>query len=135
MAKKKKKEYEKIVLPPKEPIPPPPVEELDEKIEAAEKTLREMGLEKDVWLKKPLDVDQSYHLFFTKLDDPDGVIMLQQIAGESLRLLMAPPYLKKGGVVHLEELIEFAPLAQVEPEPEEEEKAVVADSDGESEES
>ena len=135
MPKKKKKEYEKIVLPPREPLPPVPVEELDEKIEAAEKTLREMGLEKDVWLKKPLEVDQSYHLFFTKLEDPEGVIMLQQIAGESLRLLVAPPYLKKGGVKHLEELIEFAPLAQVEPEAEPEDETGDSPSGDESEES
>jgi len=109
-------------MPKKKDMPAPiSLEELDEKIEAAEATLREMRLEKDVWLKKPLDVDQSYHLFFTKLDDPDGVIMLQQIAGESLRLLLAPPYLKKGAVVKLEKLIEYAPLAQVEAGLEEEE--------------
>lgn len=89
-------------------------ESFDTEIEKAQQRLREMGLEREVWLKKPLFHDPSYHLCFTRLEDDRGLIMLQQIAGESLRLLDAPGFLKKSGVMQLEELIEFAPLAQVE---------------------
>jgi len=97
-------------------------ESLDAEIEKAQERLREMGLEREVWLKKPLFHDPSYHLCFTRLEDDRGLIMLQQIAGESLRLLDAPGFLKKSGAMQLEELLEFAPLAQVETNNEEEEE-------------
>lgn len=103
--KKKTKKKEQIV---------DDVESLDAEIEKAQERLREMGLEREVWLKKPLFHDPSYHLCFTTLEDDQGLIMLQQIAGESLRLLDAPGFLKKSGAMQLKELIEFAPLAQVE---------------------
>lgn len=85
---------------------------LDARINEAEDELQKMGIEHDVWLKQPLFNDPSYYLCFSKLEDPDGIIMLQQLAGESLRLLDAPPFLKQSGVKQLDALIEFASIAQ-----------------------
>ena len=83
------------------------IEELNKKIAAAEKTLREIGVEKDVWIKKPIDVDPSFHFFFTKLKDPKGTLMLKQHAGATVRLLEAPPCLKRCAVKHLADLVEL----------------------------
>ena len=89
-----------------------PIEELDAKVTEAEEKLRAMGLEHEVWLKQPLEVDPSYNLCFSLLEDPKGLIMVQQVAGQTLRLMDAPRFLKQGAVRQLEELVEFAPIAQ-----------------------
>lgn len=115
MAKKKKVESEKTEERPPAPTPEAPMEELDKKIVAAEKQLRKLGIEKDVWVKKPIDIDPSFHFFFAKLEDPKGTLMLKQHAGISLRLLEAPPYLKRGAVKHLDELVAFVSSEQGAP--------------------
>lgn len=125
MPKKKKSEDKKKEDLPKQQIPkkkiPPeiPMEELDKKIAAAEKKLRKLGVEKDVWVKKPIDIDPSFHFFFTKLKNPKGDLMLKQHAGATVRLLKAAPYLKRGAVKHLDELVEFVTQSHEKTDPEE----------------
>ena len=90
------------------------VEDLDAAIIGAEHRLQSINLQEEIWLKQPLFHDPSYHLCFSKLEDPDGVIMVQQIAGQSLRLLNAPRYLKQSGAMVLERLIELAQTPPVQ---------------------
>lgn len=105
------KEYGHIRLK-KHEVVQTPIEELDAKVLEAEEKLRAMGLEHEVWLKKPLDNDPSYNLCFSLLEDPKGLIMVQQVAGQTLRLLDAPRFLKQGAVRQFEQLLEFVPVAQ-----------------------
>lgn len=112
MTNKKQSKNKEIGHKKRELSPAVSIEELDKKIVKAEKRLREMGIEKDVWVKKPIDVDPSFHFFFTKLKDPEGMLMLKQHAGATMRLLDAPPYLKRGAVKHLDDLVEFVLLGK-----------------------
>lgn len=98
------------------------MEELDKKIIAAEKSLQKLGIEKDILVKKPIDVDPSFHFFFTKLKDPKGTLMLKQHAGITLRLLEAPPYLKRGAAKHLGDLVAAVSSEQAPADPEEKPK-------------
>lgn len=118
MPKQKKNEEKKADPPKKSPSPEVSMEELDKKITTAERKLRKLGIEKDIWVKKPIDVDPSFHFFFTKLKNPKGELMLKQHAGTTVRLIKAPPYLKRGSVRHLEELIDFVSL-ELKKEPQE----------------
>lgn len=117
MPKKKKSEDKKEGLPkqppPKKQMSPEILmEKMDKKIAAAERKLRKLGIERDVWVKKPIDIDPSFHFFFTKLKNPKGDLMLKQHAGATVRLLKAAPYLKRGAVKYLDELVEFVTLSQ-----------------------
>lgn len=89
-----------------------PIEELDTRIKTAEEKLRSMDLEHEVWLKQPLEVDPSYNLCFSLLEDTKGIIMVQQMAGQTLRLMDAPCFLKEGACKQLDQLIGFATNAQ-----------------------
>lgn len=106
MARKKSSQSDEIAEEPPRTPAEASIEELNEKIAAAEKKLQELGIEKDIWVKKPIDVDPSFHFFFTKLKGPDGQLMLKQHAGATVRLLDAPPYLKRGAIKHLDELVD-----------------------------